>query len=189
MIPFHHALKAFAERRGEAIVIPTMMAVREWAPFTTNEALDFPQIGCMGKASSLGLGLALAQPDRQVIVLDGDGSLLMNLGTLVTIANARPRNLVHCVLENGIYEVTGGQPVPGEGKFDFATMARGAGIPNVYEFSDEEAHLAQIDEILAKPGPTFVVLRVSPVGGFGAPARRRPLQAAQELEALFARTS
>src|SRR5207249_2365465 len=120
-----------------AIVISTMMSSREWPRFTTDESLDLPLSGCMGKASSLGLGIALAQPERKIIVLDGDGSLLMNLGTLVTIANAKPKNLVHCVFENGIYEVTGGQPVPGEGTLRLATLARGAGYPNVYELNDE----------------------------------------------------
>src|ERR687883_1525140 len=154
MIPVHNALKAIADRRGDAIVVNTMMTAREWPPFTTREELDLPLTGCMGKASSLGLGIALARPDRKVIVLDGDGSLLMNLGSLVTIGNAKPQNLVHCVFENGIYEVTGGQPVPGEGIFNFATMARGAGFPNVYEL-DDEADLSQLDEALSQPGPTF----------------------------------
>src|SRR5256885_1886606 len=158
MIPVHKALKAFAERRGDAIVVSTMMTSREWPTVTTNEKLDLPLSGCMGKASSLGLGIALAQPSRKVIVLDGDGSLLMNLGSLVTVANARPRNLVHCVFENGIYEVTGGQPVPGEGTFSFATMAKGAGFPNVYELADESTLEAQLDEALSKPGPTFITV-------------------------------
>ena len=164
MINVHKALQAIGRRRGDAVVVSTMMAGREWPEFSTNEALDLPLTGCMGKASSLGLGIALAQPERKVIVLDGDGSLLMNLGTLVTIAGAKPQNLVHCVFENGIYEITGGQPVPGEGTFNFAMMARGAGYPNVYELTEEAELEAQLDEALSKPGPTFIHLRVTPVG-------------------------
>src|SRR5947208_2929972 len=148
MIDIQKALQALARRRGDAVVVSTMVSSREWPEYSTNESLDLPLTGCMGKASSLGLGIALAQPDRRVIVFDGDGSLLMNLGSLVTIANARPRNLVHCVFENGIYEITGGQPVPGEGTFNFAMMAKGAGYANAYEISDEATLEAQLDEAL-----------------------------------------
>src|SRR5439155_4646127 len=150
------------------------------------ESLDLPLSGCMGKASSLGLGIALAQPDRRVIVLDGDGSLLMNLGSLVTVANARPKNLVHCVFENGIYEVTGGQPVPGEGTFSFAAIAKGAGYPNAYELTDETTLAAQLDEALSKPGPTFITVRVTPVESKYEGPRRTTAVAVPALKALLA---
>jgi thiamine pyrophosphate-dependent acetolactate synthase large subunit-like protein len=186
MIPVHEALKAISERRGDAIVVSTMMAAREWPPFTTCEQLDLPLTGCMGKASSLGLGIALARPGRKVIVLDGDGSLLMNLGSLVTIANARPRNLVHCVFENGIYEVTGGQPVPGEGTFNFAMIARGAGFPNVYDLDDTASMADQLDEAFSKPGPTFITLRVTPVGNPGSRPKRKTAHAVREVKEALA---
>ena len=80
----------------------------------------------MGSASSIALGIALAQPSRKVIVMDGDGSLLMQLGSLVTIAGAAPENLYHFVFENGVYATSGGQPLPAEGRLDFEMMARGA---------------------------------------------------------------
>jgi phosphonopyruvate decarboxylase len=189
MIDVHAALREIARRRGDAVVISTMTTGREWPEFSTNEQLDFPLSGCMGKASSLGLGVALARPDKRVIVFDGDGSLLMNLGTLVTIANAKPKNLVHCAFENGIYEITGGQPVPGEGTFNLATMARGAGYANVYEFGDEGSFKAGIDEALSKDGPTFIVLRV---GAVDKPSqiKRRPTKVAfRELREALASTS
>jgi thiamine pyrophosphate-dependent acetolactate synthase large subunit-like protein len=187
MISVHTALRAISKRRGDAVVVTTMMTAREWPPVTTRQELDLPLAGCMGKASSLGLGIALARPDRRVIVLDGDGSLLMNLGSLVTIANAGPKNLTHFVFENGIYEVTGGQPVPGEGTFNFATIATGAGYPNVYEFDDEAAMAAQLDEVLSVPGPTFATLQVTPVGHSGTSPTRRTPQAFREVkEALVA---
>jgi sulfopyruvate decarboxylase subunit beta len=186
MIPVHEALRAISERRGDAVVVSTMMTAREWPQFTTNEQLDLPLTGCMGKASSLGLGVALAQPERRVIVLDGDGSLLMNLGSLVTVANARPRNLVHCVFENGIYEVTGGQPVPGEGTFNFATMAQGAGFANVYELDDPASLGPRLDEALGRPGPTFITLRVTPVGDKGDRPRRKTADALREVKDALA---
>jgi len=77
----------------------------------------------MGLASSHALGLALGRPDKRVIVLDGDGSLLMNLGSLVTIGAAAPPNLYHFVCENGTYEANGGHPIPGRDKVDFAGFA------------------------------------------------------------------
>src|SRR5215216_8097775 len=104
-------IRALAEHRGDAVVVPTMTTAPAWRDIAADD-LSVNCVGFMGGASSLGLGIALAQPERKVIVLDGDGSLLMNLGSLVTIANAKPKNLVHFVFENGLYEVTGGQPVP-----------------------------------------------------------------------------
>ena len=93
MIPAFEAIKAINDVRGEAIVVGTMTPNRYWELVTERPELDLPVFGAMGKASSLGLGVALAQPDRTVLVLDGDGALLMNLGTLVTIAGQQPPNL------------------------------------------------------------------------------------------------
>ena len=84
----------------------------------------------MGKASSFGLGVALARPDIKVVVLDGDGSLLMNLGALVTIAALAPKNLLHVVLQGSTYDTSGGQPTPGQGILDWATVAKGGGRPS-----------------------------------------------------------
>jgi phosphonopyruvate decarboxylase len=175
MIPVHSALAAISRRRGDAVVIPTMTTARLWPEHSTRDSLDLPLTGCMGKASSLGLGIALAQPDRKVIVFDGDGSLLMNLGTLVTIANAAPKNLIHCVFENGVYEITGGQPIPGEGTFNLAKMAEGAGYANVYELSEESSLNASLDEAFSREGPTFVVLHVDKGGEpLSRPTRNTP---------------
>ena len=93
MIDNDAAVKLIDGKRGDAVIIATMNAnnVNFGLPsLTTKQTLDFPVSGAMGKASSVGLGLALAQPDRKVMVLDGDGSLLMNLGTMVTVANKTP---------------------------------------------------------------------------------------------------
>ena len=100
----------------------------------------------MGLASSIGLGLALNLPDERVLVLDGDGSVLMNLGTLATLARYRPRNLVHIIFDNGSLLSTGGfASHTTSGITDLAAIARGAGIPNVatanslYEFMETVA--------------------------------------------------
>ena len=114
----------------------------------------------MGQGSSHGLGFAIGVPERRVWVLDGDGSLLMNLGTLVTIAEAAPENLIHFVFENGTYEANGAHPIPGAGAMSFAGVATAAGILNVHEFSELDALREALPEILTSPGPTFVDLKV-----------------------------
>ena len=83
-----------------------------WAEVSNNPKRDIGVSGAMGKTSSFALGLSLAQPNTKIIVYDGDGSLLMNLGTLVTIGNKAPKNLYHFLIDNGVYATTGGQDVP-----------------------------------------------------------------------------
>jgi phosphonopyruvate decarboxylase len=105
------------------------------------------------------LGLALGAPNEKVVVLDGDGSLLMNLSALVTIANAAPRNLIHFVINNGIYEVNGKFPIPGNRTVSFGGLAREAGYPKTYEFSVLEEFESKVEEILSAEGPVFVCLK------------------------------
>src|SRR5207244_996427 len=106
------ALEVVAEHRGDRIVIATMSSIAVW-PQLSDTPLDFAFIpSAMGQAPALALGLALAQPGRGVVVLNGDGSMLMNLGSLVTLAN-QPADVYLLTFDNGIYEVTGGQPTAG----------------------------------------------------------------------------
>jgi thiamine pyrophosphate-dependent acetolactate synthase large subunit-like protein len=113
----------------------------------------------MGLASSHGLGLALGRPDKRVIVLDGDGSLCMNLGTLVTIGAVAPKNFVHFVGHNGTYEANGGHPIPNK-TVDFAGIARSAGISKSYTISDIADFEARIAGLLEEEGPVFVDLLI-----------------------------
>ena len=159
MIDSMEAMKVISKARGEAIVVTTMTAKNEWHQVSTHRELDFGISGAMSKASSLGFGLALAQPDRKVIIIDGDGSLLMNLGSLVTIANMSPSNLIHFVIENGVYRITGGQPTPNSRKVGFSALARDAGYANSYEFEDLASFQSKIKNIMEQPGPTFVCLK------------------------------
>lgn len=163
MMDSFKALEVISLYRGNALVVATMTANWEWPQVSANPELDFMFSLAMGKASSIGLGLALAQPGRKVMVFDGDGSLLMNLGSLVTIANMAPPNLLHFVIENTIYRISGWQPVPGAGKYSFAAMARGAGYQNVYEFADLESLQTNMANVIHGAGPTFVCLKVLPV--------------------------
>ena len=113
------AVASISNTRGSAIVVSTMTANRYWDQVSVLRELDLPVFGGMGKASSIGLGLALALSGRKVFVLDGDGSLLMNLGSLVTISDAKPENLIHFVFEDEVYFTTGSQPIPNSSNFSF----------------------------------------------------------------------
>lgn len=165
MIDNLDACRVIEQNRNDAIVVTTMGAGNPrfgWPIVSKNEAMDVPVGGAMGKASSFALGLALAQPDRSVLILDGDGSLVMNLGTLTTISERAPANLYHFVFDNGCYAVTGGQPIPADGKVSFKEMASGAGYSATYEFDNLEDLASGIGEILKKQGPVLVNLKITP---------------------------
>ncbi|MSU72907.1 MAG: thiamine pyrophosphate-binding protein [Opitutus sp.] len=161
-----------ARVRGDAVVVTTMAAVRAWGRHSTSE-LDFASAdSAMGHAADLALGLALARPERRVICLNGDGSMLMSLGTLVTVVDSGARNLVLFVLENRTYEITGNQAVPGAGQVDFAALARGAGFKRTYVFATADKCAARMAEAFAGEGPVLVVAHVAP--GDDRPLRRGP---------------
>lgn len=148
-----------AEMRGNAVVVATYTSAFEWHRIDPNP-LNFVSVGAMGQASSHALGLAIGLPDQKIIVLDGDGSLLMNLSTLTTIANAAPDNLVHFVVENGTYEANGGHPIPSQGRVDFATMAKGAGYAQAATYDGLNSFAADLPGMLERKGPVFAALRV-----------------------------
>ena len=165
MIDNADAVRLLDSKRNGAVIVPTMNAgnVHFGLPsVTTNEPLDFPASGCMGKASSIGLGLALAHPERKVMVLDGEGSLLMDLGAMVTLSHSAPQNLIHILFDNEVYAVTGGQPVPGAQRANWAKMAVGAGYASTFSFDNLEDLTTGIDEVMGTPGPVFVHLAVTP---------------------------
>jgi thiamine pyrophosphate-dependent acetolactate synthase large subunit-like protein len=179
MMPRDHCLELLHGLRDErAVVITTMSAVVPWTRLSQSP-LDFPSAGsAMGHAADFALGLALAQRHRPVWVINGDGSMLMSLGTLVTICQTPAPNLVLFVLENGTYEVTGNQPIPGSGRISFVEMARAAGFPQSDEFHQASDLVARLPRLLARAGPTFVTLHIEPgsepppkvVGSLQAPA-------------------
>ena len=160
MIPAIEAIKAISQSRNDSIVVSIMTPSRYWAQISENPELDLPIFGAMGKASSVALGLALARPDKKVLVLDGDGSLLMNLGSMITIASQQPKNFIHFVFEDGKYFTTGGQPVPGVGKFNLAAMADASGYLGSYQFDNLEDFVSELPAILSREGPIFVSLKV-----------------------------
>ena len=153
------ALRIIAGRHGDGIVVPVYQAAFDWMGIRPHD-LNYLCTGAMGQASSHALGLALACPEEVIVVLDGDGSLLMNLASLVTIVNSRATNLVHFVCHNGLYEVNGAYPVPGRGIIDFSGVARSCGFVSVFDFDDTETFSAGIDAVFEATGPVFVTLRV-----------------------------
>jgi sulfopyruvate decarboxylase TPP-binding subunit len=154
------ALEIVSELPDGAVVITTMSASIDWADVAPSGCPSFNVAGAMGYASSFSLGIALAQPTRPVVVIDGDGSLLMNLGSLVTTVETQVRNLVWLVLENGVYELTGGNTTPALGHVDLAGFARAAGWENVHALADEETLAAAWPEILGTGESSFGVVRV-----------------------------
>ena len=167
MIVGTRALEMLSEHRAEEIVVTTMSSARVWPTVSSRPDLDVPVKGCMGKASSLGLGVALARPDKKVVVLDGDGSLLMNLGSLVTIAGMAPKNLLHVVLQGKTYDTSGGQPTPGGSKIDFAALAKAAGYVDGVHIETEDELTAKWPGLLKQEGPLFVTISVDSMWAFG----------------------
>ena len=173
-------LKILRAHRRDEIVIATMGAEREWLKLSQHPRDFFYVPSSMGQAPTLGLGLALARPDLRVIVLNGDGCMLMNLGCLVTIGEQSPRNYAIAVFRNGVYEVTGGQRVAGAGRVDFAGIAQTAGFPRVFRVRDLESWNTAALELLRGTGPVLVQLDVDPVSD-GDLAPRLPCPMHQQL--------
>jgi thiamine pyrophosphate-dependent acetolactate synthase large subunit-like protein len=114
----------------------------------------------MGGAFAMGLGLALARPDRRVVVLTGDGEALMGLASLATIAAQRPPNLALLVLDNRVYGETGGQPTATASGVDLAGIAAAAGFPATLRLESPDRAETAVDLLLAAPGPVLVQARV-----------------------------
>ncbi len=182
MMTKDEALAALAACRTNEVVVTTMGTVRPWAAHSSHE-LDFASAdSAMGHAADLAIGIALAHPARKVVCLNGDGSMLMTLGTLVTAVANRALNLVLFVMQNETYEITGNQPIPGAGHVDYATMARAAGFARAYSFDEATTYAAALPEILRLEGPTLVALRV-------APGREGPLGREGKETAAYLRLS
>lgn len=132
----------------------------------------FYMIGSMGLASSIGLGVALAQPKRRVAVFDGDGNVLMNLGTLATIAARAPGNLLHVCLDNGAHASTGAQPTISD-RVRLDEVARAAGYRWVGRVETPEALAAIAPEFLRREGPVFLLVKIV-LGPKSGPGPRVP---------------
>ena len=136
---------------------------------------NFYMLGSMGLAFPIALGVALAQPKRRVFALEGDGSLLMQMGCLTTIATLKPDNLTMIVMDNGVYQITGAQPTPAATVSDIVAIAIGCGLANSAWAADEEDFERLVDQSLTATEPTLIGVRIDDKPGTGT-TKRDPVQ-------------
>jgi thiamine pyrophosphate-dependent acetolactate synthase large subunit-like protein len=162
MMRIAEALEAFRPHRGEAIVVPGRGG-RFWVAETARPELDVP-LGdpAMGGHAGFGLGLALARPERKLVLFDSEGDILMSLGMLATIAEQAPPNFYHFLLDNEVYATTGGQPVPNARNIAYDKLALAAGYRRAHAFDELADFARELPGILGRPGPVFVALKVYP---------------------------
>jgi thiamine pyrophosphate-dependent acetolactate synthase large subunit-like protein len=162
MMRIAEALDAFRPHRGDAIVVPGRGG-RYWTGLTDRQELDVP-LGdpAMGGHAGFALGLALARPERNLVLFDSEGDILMSLGILATIAEQAPANFYHFLLDNEVYGTTGGQPVPNDKNIAYDQLALASGYPRAHAFEDIADLTREMPAILGRPGPVFVWLKVYP---------------------------
>jgi len=150
------AISAIAKNAGDALIVCNIGFPSRELYAVKGRQENFYMLGSMGLASSIGLGLALAQPRRRVIVLEGDGAVLMNLGTLATIANYAPKNYLLVILDNCCYGSTGSQPTCTHLGTDLASMAEAAGVKDVKKVADLDGLHTALE------GMGVIVVKVDP---------------------------
>lgn len=135
---------------------------------------NYYMLGSMGLAIPIAVGVALAQPDRHVVALEGDGSLLMQLGCLATVAMLKVKNLTIVLMDNGIYQITGSQPTPAAKVADYVAFARAAGIEKA-EWAADETEFDRLFDASLAGGPSFIAARIDDKPG-AATTDRDPVQ-------------
>jgi thiamine pyrophosphate-dependent acetolactate synthase large subunit-like protein len=155
-------LKVFGKHRGDAIVVPGRGG-KFWIDVSRKESLDVP-LGdpAMGGHCGFAFGLAMAVPHRKVVLFDSEGDLQMSLGVLMSVAEQKPANFYHFMLDNECYATTGGQPVPNAKDVRYDLIAKGAGYPRTFAFSDLAEFEKALPDILEQKGPVFVALKIFP---------------------------
>ena len=189
MIEATDVFEVFKKHRGDAIVLAGgLVGYKHWHEYSSKPERDGGGItGTMGALGPVALGLALAQPDEKVVAFDSEGSLLMNLGVLATIADQKPENFYHFLLDNESYATTGGQPVPSAQDIDYAGLARDAGYATVHSFDDLEDLATSLQAILDGLGPVFVAIKTvpeienTPIGLREAPPTRSSAEVIQDM--------
>jgi sulfopyruvate decarboxylase subunit beta len=161
------AMQAVYDQLDDCAVVTIMGAVAAELQSIGHKTNFFYLQHAMGLASSMGLGIALARPELKVVVFDGDGSLLMNLGGLTTLARYRPRNLVHVVFDNESLLSVGGFPTATSTGSDLAAIAAGAGVPRVATVHALDEFRAEFTDAKAARDLTTIVAKVEAVGPSG----------------------
>ena len=154
------ATKLLADRLTNEVVVSNLGQATLDLQRLGERGLNCYTFGAMGQCSSVGLGIALARPDARVICLDGDGSLLMNLGSLCTIATLAPKNYALVIWDNEVHMTTGGQPTATAFRSSLAAIARGAGIEKALEPKNEDELGRAYNRILTEDGPFVVNVKV-----------------------------
>ena len=170
MMPRDECFRKIAEQRDDAIVVSTYSSAFEWRKIAPS-GFNYFSVGAMGQASSHALGLALGLPDQKVIVLDGDGALLMNLNALATSAVRSPENLIHVVWDNRQHELTGGQPTATAFRTNLAEVARGAGIEHCESVETQDAFEQAFLQAFHQPGPWFISAQTNAARSPGRPPK------------------
>ena len=156
------AVGTFCELLGPGeLVISTNGSISRELHAAGHREGNFYMLGSMGQASSIALGIALSQPGRKVIALDGDGGLIMNLGIVAAVGELKPANFLHVVLDNGVYNTTGGQPTSA-GVVDLAKVAKAAGYRSIGTASNRSGLRRAARRMLRGRGPSMLVLKVKP---------------------------
>lgn len=156
----HDFLKRLVEKTQDELIIAGVSPTNHELFSIKDLPTSFYMRHSLGMASSIGLGLALAQPDKKVIVLEGDGGILMNLGSLATISTQQPKNLIIFILDNRCYENTGCQPTATAHQTRLEAIARGAGIDKAYRWKAEDDVEANLAGVVMGEGPAVVVVEI-----------------------------
>ena len=160
MISSMEATKAVNFHRNDALVVSTSSALRDWSQVSERRDLDVDLSDCVDRAPAVGLGLALAQPEGKVLVLDCDATLRTNLGGLATIGESNPENLVHFVFGDVSSSSTSGLPIKELDNLDLSQMALSSGYAKSYEFNKLEELLIGLEDVMRQKGPIFVRVNI-----------------------------
>ena len=141
---------------------------------------NFYMIGSMGLASSIGLGIALKKPRKKIFVFDGDGNILMNLGSLVTIGSIAPKNLIHLVFDNSIHESTGGQPTATD-TIEIEKIAKACNYKHIFKVSTKIQILKILRELKKYRGPILILIKIEKGKSIGNRINKKPKNIRQEF--------
>ncbi len=179
------ACRLIHAQRGDAVLISTMSAMRALDSIAPEARLALSSVPLMGGCAGLGAGLAMARPERKVLLLDGDASLLMELGALASVAGAGVPNLYHFVFANDVqFNGNANLGLSGNQGVDFAACARACGYSAAWQFDDEGAFATALPGILAAPGPVLVQLAMRPDAPALGPGRMPPEQPDKRFERM-----
>ena len=168
------AVKIVCKYLKEEIIVSANGFISRDVYTSLDKNTNFYMIGSMGLASSIGLGIALRKPKKRVFVFDGDGNILMNLGSLVTIGSLQPKNLVHIIFDNSSHESTGGQPT-NSGNVKIKKIALGANY-TVYEIKTEQGLMKILKKIKKDKGPVMLIIKIETLKIIGKRITHKPIK-------------